>query len=774
MNMRNKAFCMLICVLMMTVAYPAVGAGTPLTGPLGDLTPRQVLVRVTTGSTSPTLPKNIELASENTGHWVDVIMPSTRLHELTEANLPYTVLITDVGAYEAQMAGSYHSLAQIQNILQGIATNHSDIAKLYSIGTTYEGRDIWCLEVSDNPGVDEGEPGVFFMGVHHAREWPGAEICLYIANNLTAGYGVNSTITDWVNGRRIWIVPVTNPDGYYYSHDQGIDWRKNRDYFPQYGTYGVDTNRNYDGSCDGVPAGAWGAVTSWAISHVPDNECYDGPGPSSEAEVKAVESIYMNNNISASITFHTYGEEVMWPWGYTYGVTPDNTYISQVGQQIASRIQVQSGGGTYDPHQSVGLYPTVSDTIDFAYGYSHYVQGHATFVYCIESCNTFQPAASALDQICKQNCRGALYLLDQAETIRDTVAPRVIPPVIAPMANDSDGSYRVSWTLQNQGANPDAFQLSEMKNLTLLTDDAESGTGYWAMDGFSSTTSKYHSGSHSFKATNGDYKVCYMTTTTPLPITKGMSLSFWCWYSVAQNADVAYVEVSTNGRTYTMLDSFTGSSSGWVQKQYSLDEFAGKSLFIRFRYCTDAYGHSDVFYVDDISPMAHFESANIVSSTITNTYYDITGKTLGIYYYAVRGHNAARGWCDNSTLQVINVSQGGGGETHPVLVLNNLTSPSPGKLSISVTNIGDADAVKVNMTLRVTGGAFGLIKKEKDVTVPMIPVSQTHTITTDGFIIGFGKLAIYASASCAEAVPPNVSGNATARIILIFIVPVGP
>jgi carboxypeptidase T len=773
MKINRKLFGIVVCMLMITVAYPIVGASTPFSGPL-DLTPHQTLVRVTTGSTAPALPKNIELASENPGAWVDIVIPSNRLHELAELHLPYSILIEDLGAYEASMAGSYHTLAQIQTILQGIATNHSDIAKLYSIGTTYEGRDIWCLEISDNPGVDEGEPGVFYMGLHHAREWPGAEICLYIANNLTAGYGVNSTITNWVNNRRIWIVPVVNADGYYYCHDQGIDWRKNRHYFSQYGTYGVDNNRNYDGSSDGNPSGAWGAVTSWAISHEPDNECYDGPGPTSEAEDQAVASIFANNNISASITFHTYGEDVMWPWGYTDGVTPDNTYLTSVGQQIASRIHVQGGGSTYNPHQSVGLYPTVSDTIDYAYGYSHYVQGRADFVYCIEACNEFEPPASALNQICYENSKGAYYLLNEAQNIRDTVVPRVIPPVIAQMANDSDGNYRVSWTLQNQGANPDFFQLSEMKNLSLKTDDAESGSGFWKLDGFSLTTSKFHSGSHSYKSTSGDYQVSAMTTQTPLFVTKGMTLSFWCWYQVTQNADYGYIEVSTNGRTYTLLGSFTGSSGGWVNKQYSLDNFTGKSVFIRFRYCTDAYGHSDVFYVDDISPMAHFNSTAILSSTITNTYYDITGQPLGTYYYCVRGHNTARGWCDNSTLQIINVTQGGGPETNPILQLGNLTSKSPGKLSISVKNIGDADAKKVNVTLRVTGGIFGLIHKEKDVTLPMLPIGQDHTITTDGYLIGFGTIRIFASASCTEAVPPVVEGNATARILLFFIVPLGP
>lgn len=754
-------------MLMITVAYPLVGASNPFQGPFDDLTSHHVLVRVTTGSSAPVLPKNIEIASDNPGAWVDVIIPSYRLQELSEMSLPYTVLIKDLEAYDASMMGSYHTLNQIQTILEGIASNHSDIAKLYSIGTTYEGRSIWCLEISDNPGADEGESGVFFMGVHHAREWPGAEICLYIANNLTVGYGVNTTITDMVNNRRIWIVPVMNPDGYYYCHDLGIDWRKNRDYFPQYGTYGVDNNRNYNGSCDGNGWGAWGAVPSWANSHSSDNECYDGPGPTSEAENQAISSIFLNNNISASITFHTYGETVMWPWGYTNTQTPDNAYLSLVGQQIAARISIQQGSGTYDPHQSVGLYPTVGDTIDFAYGYSHYVQGRATFVYCIEACNEFHPGANYLNQICKENGDGALYLLQEAQNIRDTVVPRVIPPVITTMPNDSDGNYRVSWTLQNSNANPDYFQLSEMKNFSMKTDDAETGSGFWKLEGFSLSTTRYHSGSHSFKSSSGDYTVCSMTTLTPIPITPGMKLSFWCWYSIQQNYDYAYVEVSENGRNYYVLDSYTGSSSNWVNKEYSLDNFSGKSLFIRFRYATDAYGHQDVFYVDDIAPIAHFNSTTILSSTITTPYYDITNKPLGTYYYLVKGHNTVRGWGDNSTIKMINITQGGS-ENHPVLVLGNFTA-SAGKISITIKNIGDANATNVNASIHVSGGIFSRIDNKKTVTYPMLAIDQEKTLTTNGYLLGLGKITLTVSAHCNEAIPPTVWGNTTAKIFLFFI-----
>lgn len=763
MKKNRKILGLIFCMLLCTTSAPLVGATTLF----DNLMTHHALVRIPTDSTAPVLPHNIEIANDNPGAWIDIIIPRNRVQELTELNLTYTILVEDLEEYDALMAGSYHTLAQVQTMMEDIASNYPEITKLYSIGTTYEGRDIWCLEISDNPGVDEGEPEVFFMGLHHAREWPTVEICLHIANNLTSLYSVNSTIADLVDNRRVWIIPVTNADGYYYCHDQGVDWRKNRHYFPQFNSYGVDTNRNYNGSSNGDIFGAWGSILSWANSHYYDNECYSGPGPTSEYENQAVARMFLQNDISATITYHTYGETVMWPWGYSGGQAPDNTYLSSVGQQIAQRIRVQSGSGSYDPHQSYGLYPTVGDMIDSIYGYSHYVQGKATFAYCIEACNEFHPAASYLDQITKENCEGALYLLSEAENIRDTVVPRVIPPVISPMVNDSDGTYRVSWTLQNENANPDVYQLSEMQNLTLGTDDAESGTGQWKLEGFSSSTARYHSGGSSFKARNADYDASAMTTRTPVFITPEMNLSFWCWYALQSNFDFAYVEVSRNGRCYQVLDSFTGSSGGWVQKEYSLENYTGQSLFIRFRLGTDAGGHQEGFYVDDITPIATFGSTTILSSSIPTTYYDIVNKPLGTYYYCVRGHNSVWAWGENSTLQVINVTKGSS-ENNPVLVLGNF-SASPGKISLTVKNIGTANATKVNVTLEVHGGVLGLISSKRSATFPVLGIGQERTVTTNKLLVGFGKIILTASTQCGQAEPPEVSVNGTAKIFLIFI-----
>lgn len=682
--MKRKVFAIVVCMLFVATVYPVIGSGKiPFNRNFDESASPDMLVRISIGDNVPTLPIGVEIASCKPGESVDIIIPAYRLQEVVDLQLPYSILIDDMGAYDREMMGSYHSLAQIQSMLEDMADTYSSITSLFSIGTTYEGRDIWCLEISDNPGADEGEPGVFFMGVHHAREWPAAEICLYIANKLTSEYGSNSTIANLVNNRRIWIVPVQNPDGYYYCHDLGIDWRKNRDYFPQYGTYGVDTNRNYNGSCDGSIWGAWGSIGSGSVTHSPGDEVYCGPGPSSEAETQAIDSFFIGHDICTSISWHTYQEELYWPWGYTSSTTPDNTYMSSVGTQIASRITRQSGSGTYTPKQAYGLYPTVGDNIDWEYGFSHYVLGRVVFPFTIEACSDFHPSSTYLDQICKENCDGALYLLSEAVNIRDDVVPRVMPPILDPLANDSDGNYRVSWQEQNPVASPDSFQLDELTNITIQTDDAESGSGLWTLDGFALSTVKSHSASHSYKSRHNDADVSAMTSVYPTQITTGMKLSFWCWYSTEENFDDTFVEVSKDGRSYEILDIFTGSSSGWISKEYDLSKYAGESVFIRFRYTTDQGTQLEGFYVDDITLVSNIGTITTLSSSITDHFYDITGKHNGTYYYRVKGHNTVRDWGDFSTLEKVIVKIGGGNDSTPPVTTCTLTGDLEGDIYVS-------------------------------------------------------------------------------------------
>jgi hypothetical protein len=134
-----------------------------------------------------------------------------------------------------------------------------------------------------------------------------------------------------------------------------------------------------------------------------------------------------------------------------------------------------------------------------------------------------------------------------------------------------------------------------------------------------------------------------------------MDLSFWCWYDIKQ-WDYAFLEVSKDGRYYDLIDSFSGSSSGWMYKSYRLTSYEDESIFIRFRYITDAINSGEGFYIDDVAMYsADLLSISTISNSITNNQYNITGKSPGVYLYSVRGSNPARGWGDFSTLERIYV-----------------------------------------------------------------------------------------------------------------------
>lgn len=641
-----------------------------------DSTVRESLVRVSWNHGDLAWWGNHEVVGGRPGEWLDLIVPQSEMHRMASSGRDVTVLLEDVAAHSRRVAGDYHSLAQMEEALQEIASLYPDITSLYSIGTSYENRPIWCLEITDNPGEEEREPGVVFMGLHHAREWPTLEICLYTAQMLTSHYDISPEIRDIVQNRRIWIVPCVNPDGYYYSHDQGNDWRKNRHYFPETDTYGVDLNRNYPGACNGDPRGAWGSLGSASVTHHPAYSTYCGPAPFSEREARAVCSLFVEHNVSASITWHTYGELVLWPWGYSENArAPDHDYLSYVGREMASRIASQSGSGTYTPEQAAGLYPTTGDTADWAYGYAHYVQGTTTFTYTIEACQEFHPPASALEQVASENFEAALFLLEEAENI-SRMTPRVLPPFIAAMSSDPDGNYTVFWEERNPAARVSHFQLDELSGLEWVIDHAETDDGYWSQDGFSVTSTRYHSPDRSYGAPLGNEEVAAMTTVQPIPVSAGQNLSFWCWYDLEEDWDYAFVEVSRDGRCYEVVDSFTGRSDHWEYREYALNDYVNESVFIRFRYTTDSRTTGQGFFVDDISPVADFASVNTLAEAIPDTHYEITGKEDGIYYYRVRGYSQPHGWGDFSVLRPMRVGQADNAPPEPP----SITGPGRGKI----------------------------------------------------------------------------------------------
>ena len=221
-------------------------------------------------------------------------------------------------AFPAADAG-YHSYQEMVDETAAIAAAYPAIVRRTAIGTTYQGRAIYALKISDNVAADEPEPEVLFTANQHAREHLTVEMAMYLLNELTGKYGTDARVTGVVNTREIWVVPSINPDGAEFDVASGsyAMWRKNRQ--PNAGStaVGTDLNRNW--------AWQWGCCGG--SSGTFSSETYRGPAPFSAPETAVVRD-FVNSRvidgvqqIKTGIDFHTYSELVLWPYGYTTAVS---------------------------------------------------------------------------------------------------------------------------------------------------------------------------------------------------------------------------------------------------------------------------------------------------------------------------------------------------------------------------------------------------------------------------------------------------------------------
>jgi murein tripeptide amidase MpaA len=330
---------------------------------------------------------------------------------------------TAAAGYPARDAG-YHDLGEMLADVRAVHRAHPDIVRVFSIGTSAKGRNVWAAEISDNVGTDEGEPEVLFDSLHHAREHLTLEQTLFILHLLADRYGgpgpLGQRVTGIVDSRRIWIVFAVNPDGFAYDltggpygggHYRG--WRKNRQATPGSSAIGTDLNRNYSyawGCCDGA-------------SKRPSADDYHGPRPWSAPEVRAMRDfvdsrvIDGRQRIRAHITFHSAAELVLWPYGYTYqDVPPDMTRRDHRTFVAMGRHMADTNG--YTAKQSSGLYPTLGDQIDWMYA-RHRIFSYTFELYPSKSKDStfrrFYPPDELIERETRRNREAVLYLMEQAD-----------------------------------------------------------------------------------------------------------------------------------------------------------------------------------------------------------------------------------------------------------------------------------------------------------------------------------------------------------------------
>jgi hypothetical protein len=338
--------------------------------------------------------------------------------------------------------------------------NYNDIVKrLHNVATTYgsgsgqylarlfywsaptiegslPGRYLYALKISANPGQNENEPEMLFMGAHHGREMISVSVVMGLIERLVTKYTVDDYIQKRVNTTEGWFIPVVNPNGYERSCSNHADWRKNtRQITPSQINYGVDLNRNYGfehlssfsqayrSSLGSFPQSANGLNSDGSFNL--DSDQYPGPKPFSEVETQAVRGLVDNSfrtghevdGIRCSISWHSFGGMVLHPMGHatTSGLsTADRQCFKKLSDAFAKASGYTNMKDTF-PTTHYPVYGELDDwlfknrnvdaiTVE-AYGIP---EGNASYPY-----GDFNPSTAAVrDQVVKLNIDGTMAFID--------------------------------------------------------------------------------------------------------------------------------------------------------------------------------------------------------------------------------------------------------------------------------------------------------------------------------------------------------------------------
>lgn len=313
--------------------------------------------------------KNYDILTGNTEKgYFEYFLDEGIVDDLQKAGFTVEILHPDIVDYLEQTYGhmrmtfGYHyTYSEMVQELNQIAASYPNITHKVSIGQSWEGRDIWAMKISDNANQNEGEPSVLVTGVHHAREPIGCGISMDFINWLVENYGTNDSATTIVNTDEVWVVPVVNPDGYVfnetYNDPWGYGWRKNRRDNGG-GVYGVDLNRNY--------GYMWG-YDNQGSSPDPSDDDYRGPAPFSEPETQVMRVLCDSFGFLYAINYHSFGNYLIFPWGYIDQETPDSLLYRVMADSMTSIIGVPNNYVWGTASQTVG-YPANGVSDDWMYG----------------------------------------------------------------------------------------------------------------------------------------------------------------------------------------------------------------------------------------------------------------------------------------------------------------------------------------------------------------------------------------------------------------------
>ena len=251
-----------------------------------------------------------------------------KLKELGYTVSEYSIPSRDIKDYESRMTSSmtellgwnkYPTYDLYVQFMEKMANDYPNLCKLVEIGTSEQGRKILCLRISDNAGIDEAEPEMYYTSTMHGDETTGFYLMMRYTHYLLSNYNTDAAVKELVDNTETWINPVSNPDGTYFGGNNTV-FKSQR-----YTSKGIDMNRNFPEITTGEshPTGTWAKET-------------------------IVQMDWMKTrNLVLSANFHGGIEVVNYPLDNKYDLHPDNEWYKYVSHNYANQAMADSPDNPY-------------------------------------------------------------------------------------------------------------------------------------------------------------------------------------------------------------------------------------------------------------------------------------------------------------------------------------------------------------------------------------------------------------------------------------------
>lgn len=263
--------------------------------------------------------------------------------------------------YKAGSMGGYFTYSEMLTIINDMATKYPHIIskpKPIDPLKTHDGNEILFLRVSNRPDFKQNKPEVLYTALHHAREPNSLSQMIFYLWYLLENYDRDPKVTAIINNTELYFIPCMNPDGYIINNrnapNGGGMWRKNARKGANGSVIGVDLNRNYGFN--------WG-FDNEGSSPNPFSEVYRGTNAFSEPETRAFSNFVANQKFVVCLNYHSHGNFIVHPWGYSTASKPDENRYTELGAELTEENCYLAGTST----NTVG-YKVNGDSDDWMYG----------------------------------------------------------------------------------------------------------------------------------------------------------------------------------------------------------------------------------------------------------------------------------------------------------------------------------------------------------------------------------------------------------------------